>query len=421
MAALRDRAKALMEAVAAELTEVQGGKRRIVPALWPSPEFRDFGIRGDLAEFAGQRFEEQETFRGELAEARFVDVVADVMARRMETDERILVMGEDVHRLKGGTNGATRTLSTRFPDRTLGTPIAENAFVGLAGGIAIDGRYRPVVEFMYPDFMWVAADQVFNQIAKARHMFGGESDVPLVLRTKVAMGTGYGSQHSMDPRGPLRHLRRLAHRRPVHPLRLRGADEQRAPLPGPGPGPGTRGPLRQPGRSAGRGPRLLHPSRQGEAPAGGAGRDDPDLPRDGAPGAGRGGGPRRRCGRDRPPFAGPGGPRLGAHRGVARQDGRDLDRRAGSAWNVLWRHAGRRNPASLLRLPGPADQACARGGGRAQHLQGARTRRLRGPPPRSTLPSAACWPTRADRWRRPDGEARTWPRRRTAWRAGARW
>src|SRR5690606_27025580 len=72
---------------------------------------------------------------------------------------------------------------------------------GLAGGIAMDGRYRPVVEYMYPDFMWVAADQVFNQIGKARHMFGGETPVPLVLRTKVAMGTGYGSQHSMDPAG----------------------------------------------------------------------------------------------------------------------------------------------------------------------------------------------------------------------------
>src|SRR5207245_399228 len=53
----------------------------------------------------------------------------------------------------------------------------------------------------YADFMWVAADQLFNQIGKARHMFGGRDDVPLVLRTKVAMGTGYGSQHSMDPAG----------------------------------------------------------------------------------------------------------------------------------------------------------------------------------------------------------------------------
>ena len=54
---------------------------------------------------------------------------------------------------------------------------------------------------MYADFMWVAADQLFNQIGKARHMFGGDGAVPFVLRSKVAMGTGYGSQHSMDPAG----------------------------------------------------------------------------------------------------------------------------------------------------------------------------------------------------------------------------
>ena len=78
---------------------------------------------------------------------------------------------------------------------------SENAFAGLGGGLALDGRYRPVVEFMYPDFLWVAADQVFNQIGKVRHMFGGRTPVPLVLRTKVALGSGYGSQHLMDPAG----------------------------------------------------------------------------------------------------------------------------------------------------------------------------------------------------------------------------
>jgi 2-oxoisovalerate dehydrogenase E1 component len=124
-----------------------------------------------------------------------------VMARRMETDDTIVVMGEDVHRLNGGTNGATRGLKEAFPDRVLGTPISENAFTGLGGGVALDGRYKPVVEFMYADFMWVAADQLFNQIGKARHMFGGEGEVPFVLRSKIAMGTGYGSQHSMDPAG----------------------------------------------------------------------------------------------------------------------------------------------------------------------------------------------------------------------------
>ncbi|UCI28680.1 thiamine pyrophosphate-dependent enzyme [Mesorhizobium sp. B2-8-5] len=202
VAALHERALALMADVAAELVEQVDGKNRIKPALWPDEGFRDHGIRGDLSEFARTRTEELETFGGAIdGNAKFIDAVANVMQRRMATDDRIVVMGEDVHRLKGGTNGATRGLAAAFPDRVLGTPISEAAFTGLGGGIAMDGRYIPVVEFMYPDFMWVAADQVFNQIGKARHMFGGDIDVPLVLRTKVAMGTGYGSQHSMDPAG----------------------------------------------------------------------------------------------------------------------------------------------------------------------------------------------------------------------------
>ncbi|UXX82052.1 alpha-ketoacid dehydrogenase subunit alpha/beta [Roseovarius pelagicus] len=201
IASLRERSVALMEEVASELTEMAEGARRIIPALWPKEDFRDAGLRGDLSEFDGARTTEEAVFDGALGEARFVDTVANVMHRRMDRDKRIVVLGEDVHRLKGGTNGATRGLSDAFPDRVLGTPISENAFTGLAAGMAADGRVRPVIEFMYPDFMWVAADQVFNQIGKFRHMFGGDADMPLVLRTKVAIGTGYGSQHSMDPAG----------------------------------------------------------------------------------------------------------------------------------------------------------------------------------------------------------------------------
>lgn len=201
---LRSHVQEVMRAATNALLEDNpeaAGKRRIQPSLWPSPDFRDVGVRGDLSEFANSRTESVNTFAGKLVEKKMVDVVADVMAHRMQNDERIVLMGEDIHRLKGGTNGATRGLKERFPDRVLGTPISEAAFAGLGGGMAMDGRYRPVVEFMYPDFMWVAGDQVFNQIGKARHMFGGENPVPLVLRTKVAMGTGYGSQHSMDPAG----------------------------------------------------------------------------------------------------------------------------------------------------------------------------------------------------------------------------
>lgn len=203
-ASVRAQAQAAMERAVTRLLEDDPdapGKRRIQPALWPDPSFVDVGVRGDASELEGSRLLEPLSYAGELESRKFVDVVADVMGRRMELDERVIVLGEDIHRLNGGTNGATKGLAARFEGRVLGTPISENAFVGLGGGIALDGRFRPVVEFMYPDFLWVAADQVFNQIAKARHMFGGVNPVPLVLRTKVAMGSGYGSQHLMDPAG----------------------------------------------------------------------------------------------------------------------------------------------------------------------------------------------------------------------------
>jgi 2-oxoisovalerate dehydrogenase E1 component len=178
------------------------GQRRIKPQEWPDPAWADTGVRGDLSELDHGPMVGVEPWVA-VTDLKFIDAVATVMDRRMEADPRIVVMGEDVHRLNGGTNGATRGLSAKYPDRVLGTPISENAFSGLAGGVALDGRYRPVVEFMYADFMWVAADQLFNQIGKARHMYGGTHGVPLVLRSKVAMGTGYGSQHSMDPAGIL--------------------------------------------------------------------------------------------------------------------------------------------------------------------------------------------------------------------------
>ena len=199
---LRERSVAAVRQSAAALTEsLPDGKRKIIDSLWPEPSFVDVGIRGDASELATARVEEEDTFAGELAETRFIDVISGVIGHRMEQHGDVVVMGEDVHRLNGGTNGATKGLKERFPDRILGTPISENAFTGLGLGIALEGEYRPIVEFMYADFMWVAADQLFNQVGKVRHMFGGGNDVPFVLRSKVAMGSGYGSQHLMDPAG----------------------------------------------------------------------------------------------------------------------------------------------------------------------------------------------------------------------------
>ena len=200
---LESRADGLIDGALNRLLENYGDEKtqHIRSELWPDPSEVDFGIRGDLSELASHRVRELEDVpQAELKEARFQDVISRAMLLNMQKDDNIFILGEDVHRLKGGTAGATKDIGDQFPDRLFGTPICENGFTGLALGAALNGM-RPVVEIMYPDFALVAADQLFNQIAKVRHMFGGSFPVPVVVRSRVTAGTGYGSQHSMDASG----------------------------------------------------------------------------------------------------------------------------------------------------------------------------------------------------------------------------
>lgn len=193
----------MVDTAADALTEPEPGsnRRRIVQALWPDPATVEDGIRGDLSELRDARPRALAECRAaDLTDAKYIDVVSQVMLRNMQRDPSIVVLGEDVHRLRGGTSGATKGIDQHFPDRLIGTPICENGFVGVALGAAMNGL-RPVVEIMYPDFCLVAADQLFNQVAKVRHMFGGNFPLPMVLRSRVSAGTGYGSQHSMDASG----------------------------------------------------------------------------------------------------------------------------------------------------------------------------------------------------------------------------
>ena len=202
-ATLAGRARQVVEAAAEALTEPTpgGNQPRIRPALLPDPASVDSGIRGDLSELAGTNWRELEDYPpSALAEVKFIEQVAEVLVRNMTRDPRIVVIGEDVHRLRGGVSGSTRGVLERFPDRLFGTPICENGFVGMALGAAVNGL-RPVVDIMFGDFCLVAADALFNQVAKIRHMFGGDFAVPLVIRVRVSPSAGYGSQHSMDPSG----------------------------------------------------------------------------------------------------------------------------------------------------------------------------------------------------------------------------
>ena len=179
--------------------EGEGPRPRPRPGLWPAVETAAHGARSDGRELAGLEYREIEDF-SRLAEVKYSDAIAAVSGRWLETHPEAVELGEEIANFGGGAYGATRGLPQRFPGRVLNTPISEGGFVGLACGAAMRGL-PVIVEIMFPDFSLVAADQLFNQIAKARHMYGGSTDLPLVVRTRIATGCGYGGQHSMDPAG----------------------------------------------------------------------------------------------------------------------------------------------------------------------------------------------------------------------------
>lgn len=115
----------------------------------------------------------------------------------MAKDENVIVFGEDVADPEGGgVTGITRGLSTKYGDlRVRSSPISEQAIVGAAIGAAIAGM-RPVAEIMLMNFTTVAMDMIVNHAAKLRFMSGGQTNVPLVIRTMTGAGGGYGGQHS---------------------------------------------------------------------------------------------------------------------------------------------------------------------------------------------------------------------------------
>ncbi len=119
------------------------------------------------------------------------------LAEAMERDPKVLVFGEDVaDREGGGVSGTTRGLSTRFgDDRVRSTPISEQAIIGAAIGAAMGG-YKPVAEIMLMNFTTVAMDMIVNHAAKLRFMSGGQSKVPIVIRTMTGAGYQTAGQHA---------------------------------------------------------------------------------------------------------------------------------------------------------------------------------------------------------------------------------
>src|SRR6266487_884092 len=137
----------------------------------------------------------------------FGQAINEALRLEMERDPSVVLMGEDVaggatvpgfeeEDAWGGVLGVTKGLVHQFGrQRVLDTPISESGFIGAAVGAAATGL-RPVAELMFVDFFGVCMDQIFNQGAKLRYMFGGKARVPMVIRTMIGAGMGAAGQHS---------------------------------------------------------------------------------------------------------------------------------------------------------------------------------------------------------------------------------
>jgi pyruvate dehydrogenase E1 component beta subunit len=133
-----------------------------------------------------------------VKEVTIRDALREALREEMQKDESVFLLGEDIGRYWGGAFGVTKGLAEEFGDeRVRDAPISENAIVGVAVGAAITGM-RPVAEIMFGDLTALAVDQICNQAAKIRYMFGGQVSVPCIIRTPFGAGVNIASHHSQS-------------------------------------------------------------------------------------------------------------------------------------------------------------------------------------------------------------------------------
>lgn len=140
-----------------------------------------------------------------MAKMMIREAIAQTIYNEMERDENVVVLGEDIvggmgtpggPEATGGIWGTSPGLYTKFGgDRVIDTPISESAIVGAAAGLALAGK-RPIAEIMFADFVGVCLDQLWNQLAKFRYMFGGKTTCPAVIRMAYGAGMNAAAQHS---------------------------------------------------------------------------------------------------------------------------------------------------------------------------------------------------------------------------------
>jgi pyruvate dehydrogenase E1 component beta subunit len=133
-------------------------------------------------------------------EISYAEAVRECLAQQLRSDDKVFMIGEDIG-LYGGAFGVSVGLVKEFgEDRIMDTPISEQGIVGVAIGAAVLGM-RPIVEIMFSDFIMLPLEQIANQAAKMRYMFGGKAKVPLVVRTPGGGGIGLAAQHSQSIEG----------------------------------------------------------------------------------------------------------------------------------------------------------------------------------------------------------------------------
>jgi pyruvate dehydrogenase E1 component beta subunit len=154
-------------------------------------------------------------------ELPYILAITEAIAQLMREDDRVFLAGEDVGRY-GGVFGTTRGLIDEFGDRrVVDTPISEAGLLGLGVGAAVSGL-RPIIEIMFMDFVPIALDQLANQAAKMKYMFGGTARLPLTVRTMAGAGMSMAAQHSQSLEAWLCHVPGLKVVMPSGPYEVKG-------------------------------------------------------------------------------------------------------------------------------------------------------------------------------------------------------
>ena len=156
-----------------------------------------------------------------MPEMTYLEAIRQALWQEMKRDERVFLLGEDIG-VYGGAFGLTHGMLDEFgPERVRETPISEATIVATAVGASLLGM-RPIAEIMFMDFVLLALDQIANQAAKMRFMFGGRASVPIVVRMPGGSGTGAASQHSQSLESILMHFPGLKVVNPSTPYDAKG-------------------------------------------------------------------------------------------------------------------------------------------------------------------------------------------------------